>query len=197
VQVWPVASQRDALRLLMQALAPQELEISPKLWAALAPENGGRNPERFRSSAGYLFSPQDGARAVAEIIVGGLLEPARVQRLITIRHEDANALAPDDVLSALVNAAFQPQTNAEVATLAGAIKTEVAERFMVLAADQNATPEAQAIGWQGVSQVEARLKSATDSISTRLAQEIAAFRRDPKNNVPRLRPSGAPPGPPI
>ena len=198
VQVWPVASQSEALRLLMQALTARELEIPPKLWVALAPENDARDSERFRSSAQYLFSPQDGARAVAEIVVGGLLEPARIERLITIRHQDPNALAPTEVLSALISAAFQAQaSDAAVTGLAGVIKTEIAERLMVLAADQNATPETQAIAWEGVSQIETRVRNPGDPVSLRLAQEIAAFRRDPKNNVPRLRPSGAPPGPPI
>jgi Met-zincin len=198
VQVWPVTSQREALRLLMQALTARELEIPPKLWVALAPENDARDSERFRSSAQYLFSPQDGARAVAEIVVGGLLEPARIERLITIRHQDPNALAPTEVLSALISAAFQAQaSDAAVTGLAGVIKTEIAERLMVLAADQNATPETQAIAWEGVSQIETRVRNPADPVSLRLAQEIAAFRRDPKNNVPHLRPSGAPPGPPI
>ena len=80
VSVWPVEGQKEALRLVLHALDPAELAIPAELWSRLAPvENRDADAERFTSSAGYLFSPQDGARAVAEIVVGGLLDPQRVR----------------------------------------------------------------------------------------------------------------------
>ena len=179
----------------MQALDPQQLEIRPDLWQSLAPYDGpgfgGGDPERFRSSAGYLFAPQDGARAVCELIMGGLLEPVRVQRLITIEHQDRNAMPASEVVKALVQAAFSSKTSS---LLADVIQTELAERLMILAADQNAAPEVQALAWNGVAQVE---DAVGDRTASHINEEIALFRRDPRNNVPRLKPSGAPPGPPI
>ena len=107
VIVWPAASQKEALQLMLQALRPAKLSIPADVWRALAPvENRDPDPERFTSSAGYLFSPQDGARAVAEIVVGGLLNPQRMERLAVISRQDAQALSPGGVVSALVNAAF-------------------------------------------------------------------------------------------
>ncbi len=95
ISIWPAESQKEAVRLLLQALSPAELEVSPALWKLLAPvENRDHDPEQFRSSAGYLFSPQDGARAVAESVVGGLLEPNRLQRLAVISHLEKKALSP-------------------------------------------------------------------------------------------------------
>jgi hypothetical protein len=95
VSVWPADSQHEALRLVLKALDPAELTIPAELWSALAPvENREADGERFNSSAGYLFSPQDGARAVAEIVVGGLLDPQRVERLAVISRQDTNALFP-------------------------------------------------------------------------------------------------------
>ncbi|MBV8206804.1 MAG: zinc-dependent metalloprotease [Acidobacteria bacterium] len=204
VQVWPVAQQREALKLLAEALSPKELEISPQLWLALAPLEGGfgGDPERFRSSAGYLFAPQDGARAVCELVIGGLLDAARVQRIVTIAHETQDALAATEVVNALVDAAFQVSGYASAAgkedsMLAGVVQSELADRFMMLASDANASPEAQAVGWMGVDKVEAKVANSTNEMHRRIAAEIANFRRDPKGNAPRPRPSGAPPGPPI
>ena len=96
--MWPVASQREALQLVVKALAPKELDVPASLWRMLAPPEGDRNdPERFTSSAGYLFSPEDGARAISEIVVGGLLDPQRMERVAVIAQQSNGALLPGDV----------------------------------------------------------------------------------------------------
>jgi hypothetical protein len=204
---WPAAAQREALQLVTSQLAPAALDVRPELWKLLAPPvNGSFDTERFRSSADYLFNPADGARFVAEIVVGGLLNPQRIERLLVIQHADAAQLGARDVVSALVNAAFaHPATAAtarEPVDLAGIVQTELAERLMRLAVDDNATPEAQAIGWFGVDVFEKAMRANQGASPgtlalLRVAREIELFRRDPKNNVPKARPSGAPTGPPI
>lgn len=186
VAVWPEDSQREALRLLMKALAPEEIDIKPELWKALAPEDT-RDPERFRSSSGYLFTPFDGARAVSEMVVGGLLNPERMERLATIKHFDPSALGPDDVIAAIVSQV----TSSGAGTLAHVVRSDAIERLMVLAADDNATPEVRAAAWRGVANAEQDLRG------TVLGDEIERFRRDPKANLPKLKPSAAPPGPPV
>ena len=87
----------------MQSLAPAKLEVPEKLWKLLAPvENRNADPERFTSTAGYLFSPQDGARAVSDVVVGGLLDARRLQRMQVLSHEDPQQPSPSFVISALV-----------------------------------------------------------------------------------------------
>jgi hypothetical protein len=195
INVYSGEVQRRALATLMQALDPPQLEVRPDLWKILAPYDGpgfGGDPERFRSSAGYLFSPEDGARAVCELVIGQLLEPQRLQRLITMQQENANALAANDAVTSLTTALFPAGSENDKSLLAAVVRTELAERLMILAVDQNATPEVQALGWLGLDAVEHHVAHGS-----RLAVEIENFRRDPKNNVPKLKPSGAPPGPPI
>jgi hypothetical protein len=205
IRVYPADVQRRALATLMQALDPQQLEIAPELWQSLAPFEGGGgggggfggDPERFRSSANYLFSPEDGARAVCELILGGLLEPARVQRVITIEHERSDAMRVADLLNSMIGAAFPAGEGAQTSLQRRIVQTELAERLMILAADANATPEVRAFGWAGVDRVASIVGEGNNDFGKLIAQEIAAFRRDPKNNVPKLKPSGAPAGPPI
>ena len=76
-------------------------------------ENRDPDAERFTSTAGYLFSPEDGARAVAEIVVAGLLDPTRMQRLHVLSEQDANALSPATIISKLVIAGFTGQSGAD------------------------------------------------------------------------------------
>jgi hypothetical protein len=201
VEVWPVATQREALQLLLRALDPKELEIPASLWKLLAPPEPDRDdPERFNSSAGYLFSPQDGARAVSEIVAGGLLDPQRMQRLVVIAHESAGALSPDEVVSALVQAAFPaagPNSSNRGSQLGDAVRAQVAERLMVLSADASATPEVQATALAGVYRVQKIVHVQPSSAARRLDREIGLFLSNPQQNVPKVKSSGAPPGPPV
>jgi hypothetical protein len=172
-----------------------------KLWTALAPvENRDADPERFASSAGYLFSPQDGARAIAEIVVGGLLEPQRMQRLVVISKQQAGGLSAQAVVSALVNTGFSAKAEtASQRELAAVVQTEIAERLMILAANADATPEVRSIALAGVREVLSAAKRMTDSTPAldRIEQEIGLFLQNPSQNTPKIKPSGAPAGPPV
>lgn len=193
-------SQKEALRLALQALHPSELEVSPALWLAVAPtENRGHDPESFTSSAEYLFSPQDGARAVAEIVVGGLLDPQRMERLAVIADEDANAPSPDAVISALLRAGFSPDAqNTAQKDLAGVVQTEIAERLMILASDAEATPEVRAVALAGVNNVNSMLGAVPQGMMARqIKHEIALYLQNPQENAPKLKSSGVPAGPPV
>jgi len=197
---WPADSQREAVQLVLQALNPYQLDVPAELWQQLAAvENRDHNPERFTSSAGYLFSPQDGARSVAEIVVGGLLNPERMQRLATMSTKVPGALSPAFVIDALVRAGFSSTpTDASQRALAEIVRTEIAERLMALAANPEATPEAQAAALAGVHSVQSNLQAAGKTpILQRLDREIKLFLEDPVNNTPKIKPSGAPPGPPV
>src|SRR5262249_16436761 len=106
---------------------------------------------------------------------------------------------PDDVVTEIVVAGFGGHTNTPVQReLNDVVQTEIAERLMLLAANAEATPEIQAAALQGVLQVQARVNRVPNEASAeRLKREIKLFLENPKQNLPQLRPSGAPPGPPV
>jgi hypothetical protein len=201
VSIWPTESQKEALQLALGALNPSRLSVPPEVWRALAPvENRDPDPERFTSSAGYLFSPQDGARAVAEVVVGGLLDPRRMERLAVIARQDPQTPSPGNVVSALVTAAFSDgaKTAAE-RDLAAVVQTEVAERLMRLAANSDATAEVRAVALAGVHEVQNSVKShaAGNPMLQQLDHEITLFLQNPEQNTPKIKSSGAPAGPPV
>jgi hypothetical protein len=201
VTVWPAVSQRQALQLALRALAPQELDVPSSLWKLLAPpEPDLDDAERFNSSAGYLFSPQDGARAVSEIVVGGLLDAKRMERLTVIGHQEADGLAPGEVVDALIKAAFSESAangSKREKDLADAVQTQVAERLMELSANAEASSEVQSAALAGVVEIQKALKLHPDSAAQRLSREIERFLSNPQQNLPNLKTSGAPPGPPV
>jgi hypothetical protein len=205
VIIWPAESQKEALHLVLGALSPAKLNVSDGTWKALAPsENRDPDAERFASSAGYLFSPQDGARAVSEIVAGGLLDPKRMQRLAVLSEQDGQAPSPASVVSGLVRAAFSDaaKTTSE-RDLAGVIQIDVAERLMVLAANPEATGEVRAVALAGVREVQNAVKKgaapglARSATSEQIDHEIMLFLQNPEQNTPKLRSSGAPAGPPV
>jgi hypothetical protein len=77
------------------------------------------------------------------------------------------------------------------------VENELADRLMILAADDNATAEVRSEAWVGVNGIYAQVKTNRHPAESNIARQIEAFIRDPKQNVPKLKPSGAPPGPPI
>jgi hypothetical protein len=189
IEIWPAASQRQALDLLTSALAPPHLNAFPAgLWEYLAPTES-RDPERFRSSAGYVFSQEDGAREVCTVVVGGLLDPERLQRANVLHQHDAQSPSANDIIDALLKTAFPASAGDSMHQV---VLNDVVERLIILAADDRATPEVRDAAYRGI----AAAKQGLGVDQARLTQEIELFLRDPKN-VPRLRPSGAPPGPPI
>ncbi|MGH9394143.1 MAG: zinc-dependent metalloprotease [Terriglobales bacterium] len=201
VTVWPEAGQREALRLELMALRPGEMAIPPALWAELAPletQNRVERTERFRSSSGYLFDPYDGARAITDIVVDGLLNPARLQRLETIRLEapGTNDLSASDVIAALLQQAF-PAVAAS-SPLQGVVQTEAAEALMDLAANENAPAEVSAAAWAGFAALQRLLAAQPRSATViRLQAEAARFARDPRQFAPRREATPAPTGPPV
>jgi hypothetical protein len=201
LSIWPAASQKEALQLTLRALNPSELSLPANVWRALAPvENRDTDPERFTSSAGYLFSPQDGARAVAEIVVGGLLDAKRMQRLAVISRQDSQAPSPQSVVSALLAAAFSASSRTPAEQdLAGVIESEVVERLMILAANSEATAEVRAVALAGMHEAQNTIKgrSAGNPVMQQLDHEIVLFLQNPAQNTPKLKLSGAPAGPPV
>jgi hypothetical protein len=199
VSIWPAESQKEAVRLLVSALNPAKLEVPGPLWKLLGPnDNLNADPERFTSSAGYLFSPPDGARAVAEVVAGGLLQPQRMERLLVISQQDSTAPSPSSVISGLVNAAFAHPANAAQRDLQGVVQSEIGERLMILAANSDATPEVRSAALSGVISAQKAIKGLPSTRALQdLDHEIKLFLENPQQNTPKPKSSGAPPGPPV
>jgi hypothetical protein len=81
--------------------------------------------------------------------------------------------------------------------LASAVQARVAEYLMLLAADANATPEVQAAALAGVYDVQKLVHSGSTPAARLLDHQITLYLADPHQNMPVVKPSGAPPGPPV
>jgi hypothetical protein len=70
---------------------------------------------------------------------------------------------------------------------------------MILAANSEATPEVRAVGLAGVREVQGVIRKNTTRgpAIEQLDHEIILFLQNPEQNTPKLKSSGAPPGPPV
>ena len=204
VQVWPESDQTEALRLELESLEPRELAIPESLWKFLPPpETYRKDPETFRSSAGYVFDTADAARAIVGPVIAGLLAPDRLERLLEIRSIDGLSLSASEVISALVKQAFSVdiKDNPRDTRLRDVVRDELLTGLMILAINERATPEVQSAAWRGIDEIAIDLEALPEENRYELAihfrYEIRLFKADPRANTPKARPSMAPPGPPI
>ena len=98
-----------------------------------------------------------------------------------------------DIVHAVVAAAHPPASTDPLHEVVG---TEVVERLILLAADDRAASDIRGLALKVLDGAKKILAESDSPAYRQLQQEIDNFLRDPKN-VPKLRPSGAPPGPPV
>ncbi|HEV8255217.1 MAG TPA: zinc-dependent metalloprotease [Vicinamibacteria bacterium] len=201
----PPAKERRAVDLLLEALAPQNLDIPDRILAALVPEPSGttRTRERFASEAGAAFSVLTAARSLAGLVVSPLLAPDRAGRLALSR--GADALTLDALLRRLVRETWGASTDTapRLAALRRVAQRVVADAIMDLAAANDAGPEARAAAMLELTRLrrDLRLQRSADPAAEahlRLAErDVSDFLDHPETRKTRPPRVPAPPGRPI
>ena len=197
----PAARQREALDLLMTALAPENLDIPDAAVDALAPPPSGTAPtrERFASDAGETFSPLSAARSLAGLVVYPLLDPQRAARLSLAR--GPLALTLPLVLRRLVASTWEtlPPASPRLAPLRRVAQRVVLDALMDLAAREEASPEVRAATVAELERLRRNLKvvraaDAAAEAHVRLAErDLGEFLDEPQSR--RARPPRVPPPP--
>ncbi len=199
----PAAKQKEALELLLAALAPENLDISDRIVADLVAEPSGRpaSREHFASDAGATFSPLSAARSLAALVVNPLLDPERAARLSLVSGGDA--LDFDALLRRLVAATWgaPPDASSRLAALRRVGQRSVLEAMMALAANPAASPEVRATILARLTRLRADLKlrkgAGAVEAHLRLAErDLSEFLDRPESRKAPARPP-VPPGRPI
>ena len=99
------ARQRAALAAVLGCLDPAELDVSERTLARLLPSSpvDGDSRERFEGATGPTFDPLSAAAAAADQVLGALLHPARLGRLVDQHRRDADQLGSGEVLDAVTS----------------------------------------------------------------------------------------------
>jgi hypothetical protein len=193
--------QRKALAAVLRTLSPETLTLPEPLLRLLPPVPPGypRTRESFAAFTGLAFDPIAAATSAADLTLALLLNPERASRLVEYHARDTANPGLDEVLNALMKATWQaPRATGLAAETQSAVESETLENLLVLAASNQALPEARAIARLEVTTLKAQLNTAGERRAHRAAAlaRITEFERDPARFVP-VSPVQAPPGMPI
>ena len=144
----PAARQREALRMLLDALQPDELAIPDTVVSLMVPGAAGVTPpvELFGSRTRPAFDELGAARTLTQMIVDAVLQRERAARLV---QQGARAQSPslgevmDGVIRATWGAGAAPSP--KHAALRRVAQRAVVDRLLALAADDGASPEVRAM----------------------------------------------------
>jgi hypothetical protein len=205
----PYQQQTDALRLMLEALRPEELAIPDTVLTLMAPGANAVTPtvELFGTRTRPAFDELGAARSLAQMIVDMILQRDRAARLVEFASRGAGphltlAATIDQLTAATWDA--PTSTSAKLAALQRVTQRAVIEKLLTLAADSGAATEVRAMAELKI--VELRTRARAKQLSARSDEARAHWlsivndctRWIEKRELPRLSPSLiAPPGDPF
>ncbi|MHB1311151.1 MAG: zinc-dependent metalloprotease [Gemmatimonadaceae bacterium] len=141
------ARQREALRAVLAELSPRELAIPDTLLSLFVPRFDAGNVELAPSRTRPAFDERSTARALAQMIVDGVLQRERAARLVAFAPRAAGLPTLGEVIDEMVKATWgQPaDASAKYAALQRVSQRAVADGLLALAADKQAAPDVRAI----------------------------------------------------
>jgi hypothetical protein len=201
------ALQRRALGALMRAIRPETLDLPEGALRVLVPRpfGYGNNREMFQGQTGLVFDPLAAAATAADLVLAGVLQPERLERVVDLHRREASQPALEEVLDTVVSTAFpaKPPVAERSAEIGRMVQRVAVDRLVALAADDG-TPYP----------VKVRAEATLRQLARRLAQpgatgaeaaHRALLRRDLERYLERrewqpqqlVKAPDAPPGMPI
>jgi hypothetical protein len=201
------ARQREALRMLVAALAPAELDVPDTVRTLLGPGAEQVTPgvELFGSRTRPAFDALGAARTLAQMVVDATLQRERAARLVQQAVYDPRQVTLAEVVEALLaGTAPRAGAGARDAALRRVAHRAVVDQLLALAADSGAAPEVRAmaelkLGEAGAAaRASARTGGPADARAHALAVAADVERWQTRREAPRPSPAlVAPPGDPF
>jgi hypothetical protein len=201
------SAQRRALEIVLQTLAPVELDISEATLELLLPRPFGYGPNRemFGNRTAPGFDALGAAATAADMTIQGLLQPERAARLVDLHRRDSTLPGFSEVLAALTDRVFDTEAETpRLAEIQRVVSDVLVERLVALAADGSVAPEVRSRAEGGLVSIASRLAQrpsvvpAAQSHNQYLVRTIDRFldrsERDERGGVAALP---VPPGAPI
>ncbi|MEL7482286.1 MAG: zinc-dependent metalloprotease [Pseudomonadota bacterium] len=138
----PVApeEQRRALRALLATLDPAILDLPDRVLNLLTLGDvgfagGGQSAETFPSRTGPVFDLASAARISADLSLGALLAPARLERLAAYDQRFDDALTVAELLDAIDERVFTRTSDQRLQPLARTVQAQFVDALMSVSAD--------------------------------------------------------------
>lgn len=199
-QVIDPAVQRHALDRLLSGLTPSELAIPERVIAMIPPirpglqvgppglltvgrgniryMDGNSGPIVVTSLPGGLLDPAGWARALSEMIIEPLLEPARLARLAAFHSRDPENPSLGEVLERVVDETWRApdRVGSEYPGLRRVVQRVVLEQLIDLGHGEEATPEVRSVVLLQLDELARDLQSREPEDAEGRAHIAAALR---------------------
>ncbi|MCQ8183892.1 zinc-dependent metalloprotease [Parvularcula maris] len=202
VEVVPAEQQREALDAVMRTLTPSFLAVSEDLLAQLPP-GAGAMPfasarEQFGSETGAVFDLMSAAEASADITLGAILAPARLERLAQFHARRSDNPSVAEVLDTLIRRTLNAEsTNGQEEALARLVEARLVAALITADGDGLSTA-VRAELQSALRSLAAFLDRRPDAQSAFLAAEIESHLQAPAMSRSRVPEEPViPPGSPI
>jgi hypothetical protein len=141
--------QREALRMLLNAVSPAELAIPDTVITLLGPRpfGFGQYPELLSSRTRPTFDELGAARTLAQMVIDGMLQRDRLARLVQFAAHDESTLSLWELLATAERALFAGNTTSSRRdrALQRVAQRAYVDRVIAVAADKEASPEVRAL----------------------------------------------------
>ncbi len=192
--------QSKALKSLLNSISPSELTIPESLHSLLSPRTFGnyRNRESFGSQTGVTFDYLGIANSLSDAIIGMILNPQRVSRLIQQEAVYKNQLTFNEVILQLINETFKPdESNSYHQSINEINQSNLLKHLMILSNTSNLYPQVRAEIFDALHFLSKRLdKNSGIKFSKFYQNQISQFMSQPKLISP-LETEKIPDGSPI
>lgn len=203
----PVEDQQRAVEALLATLDPAVLDLPDALLNRLTPGDvgfagGGEALEVFPSRTGPVFDLPSAATIAADLSLGALLAPARLERVAAYAQRDPAALQLSDLLEQIDVRVFKRPDSPRRAFLARLVQARFVEALIRVAGRSDLSAEVHAALGARLEETRARLTgrraARTNSEARHFAYLAGRIEQHLERDGPVTRPGpDAPPGSPI
>jgi hypothetical protein len=160
----PGAEQRQALRMLLNAVTPRELAIPDTVITLLGPRPYGLQPyvELLSSRTRPTFDEFGAARTLSQMVLDAILQRDRLARLVQYAAHDPATLSVWELLQMTETTLFPatPAASGRDRALQRVAQRAYVDRLIAVAADKEASPEVRGL-------LDHRLRTLASSLSAR------------------------------
>jgi Met-zincin/Domain of unknown function (DUF5117) len=194
------ADQQEALSALLKTISPDTLTIPESLLKIMPPRppDFPRTKESFDAHTGLTFDPGGAAEAATEITLGLLFNPQRASRLLEYHLRNPQSPSLEQVIEAVIDGTWKaPRATGLQSSTQAITEMAVTEHLLQLAADKNASAEAQAVARAEAVGLLAFLSTASGNAEEQAVRAAAQARIELFLKQPdKFTPAPAPPVPP-
>jgi len=207
-QIVAPATQRDALKAVLDTITPQALDIPDAVLSLIPPKAfgfGSVNTELFSGRTEPVFDPLGAASIAADLAISGLLQFQRAGRLIEFHAHDAANPDFTEVLDALIAQTWsRSPLTPRLSAIRRVTQHLLVARLMELAALDAAMPQVRAEATAALRTIQQRAaEPVTPADAAQRAHQLAIrddidrFLKRPDTTFKQIAPLPTPPGDPI